>query len=310
MLRVVADRKTQFLARQWRELKRLHSKHGGWRFPVRRLPSTPLEARESTGFDCAFVVSALQLAVRPPSGLQAAIFGDLLAPEVVHVLEEIVTSADGLKISQLLLTPFVEDETWSAAIHSQALGQLVESILCRGCSDDVSRAVLKSVKLLGTPVYAAWFAWTCSAAVEAQSMRELSCDLEGFGDNPELMLLVLECLACALFSQHPRARSSIASVTLTGAYIDQEDASMIANVLALPDLTNFLFGKSISDDEGLEREPGQVKDAEMLVVGTLKKGTFVELHQMGEQLRRCSQAHARIGSNNARLARALNRLQP
>lgn len=111
-------------------MKALQTQYGGWRFPVRLSSAQPL-------LNCAFVLQAVQ--IWAVSGLST---GDLGL-----VLEEVITTGEGLEIPVLTLSTGRVADEGDAARTAQTMGRVYQRVLCAtGCPMN-SQAALKQVYL-------------------------------------------------------------------------------------------------------------------------------------------------------------------
>lgn len=249
----------------WHVLSEINTTHGGYRLPGVNISSDEERATP----ECVFVLGQIEM----DSTRQE------LTPGLVDVLEDMITSSDGLEFSQFAVNVCAgSSEHFSHDTAVRAMGRLVQFLLCM--ADTSSRAVLDAVSLdcqnLSEPEFARLF----SAIAAARSTERLTLSLDMDELDPVERASMWEQLAFALFSKH--SRSTVRNLTLFGAYIGNEDADTISLLLDAEDPSAMLFGALGGQDDDADAEASERIEttSSQHQAWMLSKGTTISFQQM------------------------------
>lgn len=244
------------IARWWNAVKRLVSKYGGWRFPL----LLPHNTRTPILLGCNFTMTTVRL---DASG--ALTTNSLLA------IEEMVTSGNELVIEQLYIFTGIPDLLRIGDVLRW--GRLFEKLVCSRGEDC---AFVDRLQIGGEIHRPALMGRWYSAFAELLNVVTLGIYLDCELATPEARALSWQYLAYAFFSKH--ACSHLESLKLNDVILKAADADAIAELLASPDPTNFLYGYQ----DGTRGEESSNSDYDdTLRTGMLKKGTIATLVNTG-----------------------------
>lgn len=249
------SRVDEYMRLMWEDVAAVRSSHG--------FCASPSLVDDSTQLALVFVVDAVEIDAAERR----------LTPGVLSVMAEVIAASDGLEVDRLGVN--IDPSDGMLADRTSAAEDVAELLVQLLCSDpSPTRGRLGDVKIDSARWTAPQFARLCSAVAMARSRVQLEIPLHMEDLELSTRRSIWEMLAYALFSAH--SRSSVTTLTLTGAQIDVDDVEAMTRVLAADDPTELLFGSKIVEEDHSATEHHAVADTSHQL-GTLQRGATVTI---------------------------------